>query len=118
MVHSASGIPTAQTVSAPAHKVGDWAVIVGQWSPDIGQITKVSAKQIRTQRHGDREAHHQISDVVFSGTHQQALDLKSVIVGLKARDRAARVQLQEQHKMRIAAAITKANQPTTNKETQ
>lgn len=96
---------TEQTVG---HTAGEWAVITGRWCPEAAQITKVSPKQIRTRRYGSRDSYHQVSDVVFSGTEQQALDLKSVLVGLDARYDQARQQLLQQHRDRIRAAIASA----------
>jgi len=93
------------------HNVGDWAVIKGPYSEDVGQITKVSEKQVRTRRWGDREAYHQPGEVLFSGDEKTALDLASVLKGLRKRHEDARSQLLDQHKARMDAAIQKANQP-------
>ena len=92
------------------HAPGKWAVIVGSWSPEVAEITKVTEKQVRTKRDGrtDRENHHSRSDVVFSGTEKAARDLLSALKGLNARKVDAERQLRQQHDERVKAVIAKA----------
>jgi len=90
---------------------GQWAVIRDTYSDAIGEVTKVSAKQVRTRRWGDREAHHRPEDVIFTGTEKQARDLMSVLKGLDARNNQARQQLANQHEARREAAILRAKEP-------
>jgi hypothetical protein len=105
MVHS----PSAHTQPvAETPVVGQWAVIAGSWREEVSQITKVSDKQIRTARHGGREAHHRPEEIVFSGTEKQALDLASVLKGLNDRHDRNKRQLIDQHRASRAAAIQKA----------
>ena len=88
--------------------VGQWAVIAGSWRDEVAEITKVSAKQVRTRRYGDREANHLPQDIIFSGGEKQARDLLSVLKGLGDRNERNRKQLAEQHRASRAAAIAKA----------
>ena len=92
------------------HTPGQWAVIAGSWRDEIGEITKVTDKQVRTRRHGDREAHHQPSAILFAGTEKEAHDLLSVLTGLNVRHEAVRKQHKEQHRASRAAAIRKATE--------
>ena len=101
-----AGFVPGETEAAPA--VGQWAVISGSWRDEIGEITKVSPKQVRTRRHGNREAHHMPQDIIFSGTEKQALNLLSVLKGLDARNDRNRKQLADQHRASRAAAVLKA----------
>lgn len=87
---------------------GQWAVFNPGYGYEVGQITRVSTKQVRTSRHGDRESYHQPSQIKFVGTEQQARDLVSVLKGLDARYDQARQQLLRQHRDRVDAALSKA----------
>jgi hypothetical protein len=87
---------------------GQWAVTRGCWRDEVGEVTKVSDKQVRTRRHGHRESHHQPSDILFAGTEKDARDLLSVLTGLGVRHQKNRRQIDEQHQASRAAAIAKA----------
>lgn len=106
-VHSPQDEAHTQSATGPA-VVGQWAVVKGLWRDEVAEITKVSAKQVRTRRHGDREAHHPPSEIVFVGTEKQARDLHSVLKGLDDRHERNRQQLIAQHRASRAAAIRKA----------
>lgn len=108
MVHS-----DVKNVSVPgqlvAVSVGQWAIIKGSWRDEIGEVSRVSDKQVRTFRmNRDREAHHRPEEIVFAGTEKQARDLLSVLKGLDDRHERNRQQLIAQHRATRAAAILKA----------
>ena len=100
--------PGGSVAGGEAPQVGDWCVITGQWRVDVGCISKVTDKQIRTHRHGGREAHHARGDVVFWGGKSAAEALRTTLLSLDARLQEARSQLNKQHADRVRAAIAKA----------
>lgn len=87
---------------------GQWVVVRGSFSDEIGQVTKVSEKQVRTGRHGGRESYHRPADVLFAGTEKEARDLLSVLTGINRRNDRARQQLADQRRASRDAAIAKA----------
>jgi hypothetical protein len=93
-----------------AVSVGQWVIISGSWRDELGEVSRVSDKQVRTFRY-DREAHHRPSDVVFAGTEKECRDLLSVLNSLDARLERNKSQLMDQHRDSRARAILKATTP-------
>ena len=92
-----------------AVSVGQWVIIRGSWRDELGEVSRVSDKQVRTFRYNrDREAHHRPEDIVFAGTEKECRDLLSVLKGLDDRHDRNKTQLADQHRDSRARAILKA----------
>lgn len=91
---------------------GQWAVLKS-WRYDVAEITKVSTKQVRTRRHGEREAYHHPTEILFAGSEKAARDLASALSSLAAQHGAERRQMADQHRAALARAIDTARKATT-----
>ena len=103
---------TEAHTKAVAVSVGQWVIVRGSWRDELGEVSRVSDKQVRTFRSSrDREAYHRPEDIVFAGTEKECRDLLSVLKGLDDRHDRNKSQLMDQHRDSRARAILKATTP-------